>query len=291
MTEDQLGRLLAALNIQPAAPSTAIEGSFARLNGTTGEGTSMSVAERKLAAEAWAKAVKTTKQHLMVQVGGAPLPDVLELARHAENIKADSLLCLPELYFKPTTTYQLTEYLKLVSKAAPNTPLLYYHIPMLTNVNVHMGLFLESLGDKIPNFAGIKFTSSNLEEGSQALNADNKKYVVFLGNDQLLGAGCALGMNSFIATSINMLPELAFQILTEGTVGNNLKARETQEKLSKAVIAISKYGSWVETMKTAMSLLTNIDPGPTRAPLTILPSEITAAMAKDLQNLGHEITI
>lgn len=43
---------------------------------------SMSVSERKQVAEAWANAVKTTKQHLMIQVGGAPLPDVIELVRH-----------------------------------------------------------------------------------------------------------------------------------------------------------------------------------------------------------------
>lgn len=41
----------------------------------------MSVPERKLVTEAWATAVKTTKQHLMVQVGGGPLPEVLELVR------------------------------------------------------------------------------------------------------------------------------------------------------------------------------------------------------------------
>lgn len=39
----------------------------------------MSVKERKAVTEEWVKAVKTTNQHLMVQVGGAPLPDVLEL--------------------------------------------------------------------------------------------------------------------------------------------------------------------------------------------------------------------
>ena len=41
----------------------------------------MSTNERKLVAEAWANAVRTTKQHLMIQVGGASLPDVLELVR------------------------------------------------------------------------------------------------------------------------------------------------------------------------------------------------------------------
>ncbi|XP_076629686.1 N-acetylneuraminate lyase isoform X2 [Colletes latitarsis] len=243
----------------------------------------MSVTERKLITEAWASAVKRTKQHLMVQVGGAPLPDVLELAKHAESIKADSILCLPELYFKPTTSDQLTKYLKLVSDAAPNTPLLYYHIPMLTNVNVHMGQFLESLGEKIPTFVGIKFTSANLEEGAQALHADNKKYVIFLGNDQLMGAATALGMDSFIATSMNMLPDYAIEILAKGKSGNSVGAREKQEQLSRAVIAISKYGNWVETMKVAMSILTDINVGPVRAPLKVLPLEITATMTKDLE--------
>lgn len=52
---------------------------YITVHGTTGEGPAMTVAERKLVTEAWVKAVKETKQHLMIQVGGAPLPDVLEL--------------------------------------------------------------------------------------------------------------------------------------------------------------------------------------------------------------------
>lgn len=49
------------------------------VNGTSGEGPSMSVTERKFVTEAWVKATKNTKQHLMIQIGGAPLPDVIEL--------------------------------------------------------------------------------------------------------------------------------------------------------------------------------------------------------------------
>lgn len=47
---------------------------------------SLSVAERKLVAEAWAQTTKETKQHLMIQVGGAPLPDVIELVGIINNI-------------------------------------------------------------------------------------------------------------------------------------------------------------------------------------------------------------
>lgn len=98
---------------------------------------SMNTAERKATAQAWMPAVKSQKNpsHVMIQVGGTSLPDVLELAKHAESIKADSILCLPDLYMKPRNISELVAYLRVVSKAAPNTPLLYYHIPMFTNVN------------------------------------------------------------------------------------------------------------------------------------------------------------
>lgn len=48
-----------------------------------------------------------------------------------------------------------------------------------------MGQFLELIDCKIPSFVGIKFTSANLEEGAQALHANNQKYVIFLGNDKV----------------------------------------------------------------------------------------------------------
>lgn len=48
-------------------------------NGTTGEGMTMSVNERKEIAEAWQESARRNDQHLIVQVGGAPLSDVKEL--------------------------------------------------------------------------------------------------------------------------------------------------------------------------------------------------------------------
>ncbi|XP_011634064.1 N-acetylneuraminate lyase-like isoform X3 [Pogonomyrmex barbatus] len=261
------------------------------VNGTSGEGMSMSVAERKLVTEAWVKAVgfKKTKLHLMIQVGGAPLPDVIELAKHASSLCVNSILCLPELYFKPTTPEQLIEYLQIIGNAAPKTPLLYYHIPMLTNVNIHMGQFLESIGDRIPSFVGIKFTSTNLEEGAQALCADNKKYAIFLGNDQLINAASALGMDSFISTSLNMFPELILDLLSACKNGDTLRAKDMQQKLSNIVVAITKHGIYrMQAMKKAMAFLTDIDTGLPRVPLKSISSEAVEIMTGDLTNLGYQ---
>ena len=63
-----------------------------------------------------------------------PSYNVTLQAAHAESVGSDSLLCLPELYNKPATIEDLVRYLKQVGKAAPKTPLLYYHIPSYTAV-------------------------------------------------------------------------------------------------------------------------------------------------------------
>ncbi|KAF7997416.1 hypothetical protein HCN44_005987 [Aphidius gifuensis] len=256
------------------------------VNGTTGEGMSMAVTERKQVAEAWAEAVKVTKQHLMIQIGGASLPDVVELAKHAEKINAESILCLPELYYKPTESKQLIDYLKIVGNAAPKTPLLYYHIPMFTKVNIPMGQFLEQIGDAVPTFVGIKYTSPNLEEGGAALRANNGKFTIFLGSDQIMSAGCAIGMKAFIPTSVNMFSKLGLEIIDAGMQGDFLKAKKFQDLLSQAVVAISKHGHWVATMKPIMARLSPIDPGPVRPPIQSISPTAIELIERDLRALG-----
>lgn len=49
-----------------------------------------------------------------------------------------------------------------------------------------MGEFLNAVVGKIPNFVGIKYTCKNLEQGVKAMKANDGKFAVFLGNDQVL---------------------------------------------------------------------------------------------------------
>ena len=51
--------------------------------------------------------------------------------------------------------------------------------------SVHMGQFLELVGDKIPTFVGIKFFGNNIEEAFEALRAANGRFIVFSGHDEV----------------------------------------------------------------------------------------------------------
>ncbi|KAK3911015.1 N-acetylneuraminate lyase [Frankliniella fusca] len=255
------------------------------VNGTSGEGMSMTQAERKATTEAWIAASKPTRIHVQVQVGGTNMPDVLDLAKHAEGAGAHSLLCLPELFNKPASAAELIEYLGAVAAAAPKTPLLYYHNPGYTSVNLDVPSFMSAAAQAIPTFAGIKFTDTNLEMGIKCVRQDGGAHSVFLGCDYVLAGAFALGFSSSIATCLNLLPRLCNRILDSVQRGSVLEAREAQDTLNKAAQAITKNGKWVPAMKAAMKLLTGLDMGPARAPLRSLPDQHIPTLKKDLMDL------
>ncbi|MBK7469931.1 MAG: hypothetical protein IPI73_04075 [Betaproteobacteria bacterium] len=54
--------------------------------------------------------------------------------------------------------------LRGVAAARPDTPYYYYHIPVLTHVRHDMARFMALAAERIPTFAGPKFTDENLME-------------------------------------------------------------------------------------------------------------------------------
>ncbi|XP_050354488.1 N-acetylneuraminate lyase-like [Nymphalis io] len=273
--------------IEPYAKYLADNGIKAVLvGGTTGEHMSLSVTDRKKIIDVWVKAGKLTHGlHLMVQVGGAPLADVLNLASYCSDIGVDSLLTLPELYFKPQSVPELVSYVELVAKAAPNLPILYYHIPSMSKVEVNMPNFVTEATQRIPNFKGIKFTSNDLSEGAQVLRALKKDQAVFLGADTLLAPAALLGIQSGIGTTFNLFPRLAQDILAAVEKADLVKARALQEKLSIAVEAHTVEGAWVPIMKAGMEIVTGIKVGPPALPQRSISEDAKKRIATKLQAL------
>lgn len=105
------------------------------VNGTSGEGSCLRLDERKRLAEVWSAACKKYDVTLMLQIGGCDILSVFELAKHAEKIGVDCVLCLPDLFFKPKIEEDLVSYLKSIASHCPTRPLYYYHIPRMSGVD------------------------------------------------------------------------------------------------------------------------------------------------------------
>lgn len=134
-----------------------------------------------------------------------------------------------------------------------------------------MGKFLYAVDGKIPNFVGIKFTSTCLDEGVDAANVLGRKYAVFLGADTLMLGAYSLGMDSAIATSFNVYPH-GLEIFNNATT-NHKEALKKQQELTSIINKMSKFGHWVEIWKLAMNSLTPINVGPPRLPLKTLSED------------------
>lgn len=208
------------------------------VNGTTGEGMSMTVVERKMVLEKWSDACKKLDMILMVQISGCPFADVIDLTQHATSLKVDGVLCLPELYFKPKTIQKLVQYLKDIAVYCPNVPLYCYHIPVNTQVDLPMASFMELARAEIPTFCGIKFSSGDLEKAMQCL----KHGQVFIGPNTIFCGALALGFTNAIMTSLNVNPEVSLKILEFMRDGNLSEAQEQQNLLNRFVESVLQKG-------------------------------------------------
>lgn len=164
-----------------------------------------------------------------------------------------------------------------------------------------MGDFLNEIIGKIPNFVGIKYTDKNMEQGFRAIKANDGKFSVFLGCDQVMAGAFVLGFDSAIATTLNVFPQLGIEILKSVQDGNVKQAREYQNKLNEAIEVVTRnggillqlfyifkmlfLGGWVQTMKEAMTILSPINCGPPREPLTRLAANQIAQMQEELKTL------
>jgi N-acetylneuraminate lyase len=235
------------------------------VNGTSGEAMQMSRDERMKVAEKWSEVCKKEDMIMMVQVGGCSFIDVMEHTKHAASLGVDGILSLPELYFKPKSTKKAVEYLNEISINCSNIPLYYYHIPVFSQVDLPMNELTAIAKKEIPNFAGIKYSSGDLEKALPCLNNGQ----VFIGSNTILCGALALGFNSAIMTSLNVNPDPAVKMMKYFNAGEWNKAQEQQRILNDFIQScMKKYGEWLPSMKkTFNDKFIDMSMGEVRKPL------------------------
>ncbi|XP_066857898.1 N-acetylneuraminate lyase isoform X2 [Anser cygnoides] len=176
------------------------------VNGTTGEGLSLSIQERKQLAEEWVRQGKDKLDHVIVHVGALSLPESQDLARHAAAIGASGIAVIAPFFFKPTNKDELVAFLQKVASEASGVPFYYYHIPPLTGVKIRVEELLDGIREQIPTFQGVKFSDTDLLDLAQCINKNESEQFAFLYgvDEQLLGA-LAVGANGAVGSTYNYL--------------------------------------------------------------------------------------
>jgi len=178
------------------------------VNGTTGEGPSLTIEERKKIVEKWVEAGKGKLKNIMVQVGTACLKDTIDLTQHAAEAGADVIATLPPFYFKPNSVERLVDYLAEVGKAAPELPLFYYHIPSITGVSFEVNKLLDEAVKRIPNFKGVKYTGFDLFDFGRCVMKHGDKLVMGYGKDEQLCFALLAGADVAVGSTFNYCGKL-----------------------------------------------------------------------------------
>lgn len=234
--------------------------------GTTGEGVSMSVDERKTVTETYLKATRG-RIRVVAQVGANSLNDSCALAAHAESIGADYVSANAPSYFKIDCTAVLADFMTEIAAAAPKTPFYYYHIPRFTGVAIDMTDFLQRMEKQCPQFVGIKYTDSAAFAYQEAVEYGSGKYDILWGCDEMYLSGLAVGAQGGVGSTYAMIPRVYHDIIKSWEAGDLKSARKFQMESWMFVKTLLAHGHIIPTQKVAMKML-GFDFGSGRLPIT-----------------------
>jgi len=255
--------------------------------GSTGEGVSMSTAEKKVIAKAWADCTKgDTDFKVMLFLGGTSITDCKELALYAREIGLYAISFTAPFYFKPANAEILAEACAEIAAVVPDMPFYYYHIPVLTGVNITMYDLLQAIDGKVENFAGIKYTHEDFMDFLSCMNYQNGKYDMLWGRDENLLSALALGTKGSVGSTFNYAAPLYYDIIEAFNRGDLKKANALQQKSIDMIRLLGKYGG-IATGKAYMKLV-GINCGEFRLPVKNMTAQQFELFTKDVAALNFD---
>jgi N-acetylneuraminate lyase len=269
-----------------ALVDSGVQGAF--ICGTTGEGFSLTTAERMQVAERWV-AVAPPQLKVIVHVAHNSIGEGRELAAHAARIGAYAIASVGSTFFRPATTERLVEFCAQFAEAAPDLPFYYYHMPAMTGVNLPMTEFLQLGAKRIPSLAGIKFTDENLMNYAQCLHLEGGRFDILFGRDEILLAALSLGATGAVGSTYNYMAPIYTRLIAAFQAGDVPAARRWQMLSIQIIAVMARYGG-LPAGKAMMKMI-GLDCGPVRLPLRNLTTEELAAFRLDLERVGFPAKI
>eukprot|EP01116_Phalansterium_solitarium_P001759 TRINITY_DN11574_c0_g1_i1.p1 TRINITY_DN11574_c0_g1~~TRINITY_DN11574_c0_g1_i1.p1 ORF type:complete len:327 (-),score=73.33 TRINITY_DN11574_c0_g1_i1:64-1008(-) len=232
---------------------SGVEGVF--VNGTTGEGQSLTTEERKATARAWAQAAPPGFK-VIVHVSHTSIAESRQLAAHAQEIGAWGVGALAPFFFKPKSIAELVADCAQIASAAPDLPFYYYHIPSITGVNFAMIDLLKAITPAvIPNFAGIKYTWESLMDFNFCRRFDNGRFNMLFGRDEMYLGALAFGSTGAVGSTYNYMAPLFVRMRAAFESGNVAEAQRLQSLANDVIQLVSDTGSYFSGAKAVIEYL------------------------------------
>lgn len=242
-------------------------------NGSLGEYSSLSDAERRAVARTAVQAVEGAAK-VVVGVHGVGSHQARAWAQAAAEDGADGVLCLPPTMYRANRGEILAHF---EAVASVGLPVMVYNNPIDTKVDLTPGLLAEIAA--IDNVAAVKDFSGDvrrvLEIREQAPGLD-----VVSGADDVVLESLLMGATGWFAGFPNVFPAESVRLFELATAGRLAEARALYEPLVAAFRWDSRT-EFVQAIKLGMDLVGRYG-GPCRPPRGPLPADLRAQVEADM---------
>jgi 4-hydroxy-tetrahydrodipicolinate synthase len=241
--------------------------------GTTGEGPSMSVAERAETLEV----ILAHRGNLAVIAGTgcASLTDTIELSRRAMTAGADAVLVMPPFYIKNVSEAGVVGYYRALCDGLPaGSQIMLYNIPQVTGVPVTPAIIDGILATHAQQLYGLKDSSGNWDNSKMLIDR-YPQLKVFTGSDKLVSralAGGAAGAITALSSAFPRLPRAVYDAHFNG--GDVAKAQDILTRVRDLVDA----GNTPPQLKSALTWTSNLPATHLRWPFVPISAEAGAEL-------------
>jgi len=249
--------------------------------GTTGEPSSLTVAERTELVKVAVAAVRG-RIPVVAATGSQSFAETVELTQQGEKAGASAVLVVTPYYIKPSQR-GLIEYFAAVGKRTA-LPLMIYHIPGRAAVSIHAKTVMR-IGERIDNLVGLKHADRGLELLTELQIGMGPEFRMFCGLEALSLPMLVLGASGLMNAVGNVAPAKVASLYTAVKQGDLQMAQRLHLELFELNRAIF-FDTNPVPLKYMMSRLGMLDSPELRLPLIDLDAELQKAIDPVLLRAG-----
>lgn len=219
--------------------------------GSTGEGPSLTSAQRHEALEA---TVEATAGRGAVFTGAAStvVSEVIASLKPAADAGAVGALVPPPYYYRLDTA-GIVGYYQRVAEASP-VPIIMYNIPPMTKLQIPPAAVAELA--EHPNIMGLKDSGGDFGYFATLARIikGNETFTLYTGSDELLGPSLLVGGHGLIGGAVNTVPDVLSAIYRAYQEGDSARAIALAGDVAKANAAVRTVGTFPAPIKGQYAL-------------------------------------
>jgi N-acetylneuraminate lyase len=167
--------------------------------------------------------------------------DSAELARHAAGLPVDAVAMVAPSFHRPRSVEDLVEFVVAAAEPAEK-PVWLYHIPALSGVHLDAVEVCEGLRARCSEFAGVKFTVSDLLSLQTMLVAASGRWQVAWGCDELMLPALAMGAELFVGSTYNYAAPTYLRLIEAFERGDVEAARRASRLIPPLLEVLGRFG-------------------------------------------------